>query len=75
MRGEDHIETCYPGADLSAWAGRLRAWGDGGAPDDLPVLAPAPAAKGERDVFAFLISGGKVRAPIGAMALIKRLDA
>jgi uncharacterized protein YecE (DUF72 family) len=75
MRGEDNIDTCYPGADLGAWAARLRAWSDGGAPDDLPLLAPPAAAKESRDVFAFLISGGKVRAPIGAMALIEKLGA
>lgn len=76
MRGEDHIDTCYPDADLGAWAARLHAWSDGGAPADLtPVSSrPAPAAGG-RDVFAFLISGGKVRAPIGAMALIEKLGA
>jgi uncharacterized protein YecE (DUF72 family) len=74
MRGHDEIETCYPPSDLDAWAGRLKDWSGGGAPADLiPVSpSPAPAADG-RDVFAFLISGGKVRAPIGAMALIERL--
>jgi uncharacterized protein YecE (DUF72 family) len=75
MRGEDHIDTCYPGADLGAWAARLRAWSEGAAPVDLPVLALAAPTKGGRDVFAFLISGGKVRAPIGAMALMETLGA
>ncbi len=75
MRGEDHIDTCYPSADLDAWAARLRAWSEGAAPDDLPRLTPAAPSKGGRDVFAFLISGGKVRAPTGAMALIDTLGA
>jgi uncharacterized protein YecE (DUF72 family) len=76
MRGEDDIETCYPPADLDGWAQRLRAWSEGGAPADLPLVSPtATAPRRDRDVFAFLISGGKVRAPVGAMALITRLDA
>jgi uncharacterized protein YecE (DUF72 family) len=74
MRGEDANETCYLGPDLDAWAGRLKAWAGGGAPADLtPVSTAAAARAGGSDVFAFLISGGKVRAPIGAMSLIERL--
>jgi hypothetical protein len=54
----------------------LRAWSEGGAPADLPRISSGTApARDERDVFAFFISGGKVRAPSGAMALIKRLEA
>ena len=76
MLGEDHIETCYPPADIDAWAGRLRAWSEGGAPSDLPAISQAPPpACAERDVFAYFISGGKVRAPSGAMAMIERLGA
>jgi len=76
MRGNDETETCYPPDGLDAWARRLREWNGGGAPADLPTVGPAtPPAAGGRDVFAFLISGGKVRAPLGARALIERLGA
>ncbi|MDQ2859185.1 MAG: DUF72 domain-containing protein [Pseudomonadota bacterium] len=74
MTGSDDIETGYAGADLDAWAGRLRAWADGGAPPDLPLVSPASRpARTDRDVFAFFISAGKVRAPAAARALIERL--
>ena len=74
MRGSDDIETGYGAADLDAWADRLRAWAGGGAPDDLPLLSPDhPPARTARDVFAFFISAGKVRAPAAAMSLIERL--
>jgi uncharacterized protein YecE (DUF72 family) len=70
--GDDAEPTAYGAAELDAWAGRLEAWASGGAPEDLPRLAePAPAEA--RDVFAFIIHEGKVRAPAGAMALIERL--
>jgi uncharacterized protein YecE (DUF72 family) len=74
MRGRDDIETCYPPSDLDIWARRLRDWSSGGAPADLAPVSPIPAPPAEgRDVFAFLISGGKVRAPIGAAAVLERL--
>ncbi len=76
QRGEDTIVTAYPQHDIDAWAGRLQAWATGGAPDDLPLVdaktKAAPKA-GPRDVFAYVIHEGKVRAPAGAMALIERL--
>jgi uncharacterized protein YecE (DUF72 family) len=73
--GTDDVETCYPAKDLDAWAGRLKTWADGGQPADLDRAAPAKDAEATpRDVFAFLIHEGKVRAPAGAMALIERLD-
>lgn len=71
MRGEDTIATGYPPDALDAWASRCRMWRDGGAPADLPALAPAPPPA-PRDVFAFFISGGKSRAPAAAMALMER---
>jgi uncharacterized protein YecE (DUF72 family) len=61
MRGADEIETCYPPDQLDAWADRLRA------------LEETGGATPPRDVFAFFIKAGKVRAPAGAMALAKRL--
>ncbi len=74
MKGADDIETGYASADLDAWARRLRAWAGGGAPDDLPPISPdRPPAPTARDVFAFFISAGKVRAPAAAAALIERL--
>jgi uncharacterized protein YecE (DUF72 family) len=75
MRGDDDVETCYPPAAIDAWADRLKTYAAGGAPADLRFAAPeAPAPKADRDVFAFFISEGKVRAPAGAMALIQRLS-
>ena len=63
----------YPARALALWAKRARQWGAGGAPDDLAALvAPSPAS-GKRDVFIYMISGAKARAPAAAMALIDRL--
>ncbi len=73
--GSDEIETAYPPAELDAWADRLKTWAAGGAPPDLPLVDAGHAApQTPRDVYAFIIHEGKVRAPAGAMALIERVD-
>lgn len=74
--GSDDVETAYEPAALDAWAKRLVTWAEGGRPSDLPAADPGHvAAKAPREVFAFIIHEGKVRAPAGAMALIERLKA
>ncbi len=68
--GSDDVDTAYPPKELGAWAERLKTWSEGGAPADLPYADDAhPAARTPRDVFAFIIHEGKVRAPHGAVAL------
>jgi uncharacterized protein YecE (DUF72 family) len=74
QRGKDTIAAAYPADELDAWAGRLERWAQGEAPDGLPRVAPARAAKAApQDVFCYVIHEGKVRAPAAAMALIERL--
>ncbi len=76
QQGKDTVATAYPPKEIAAWAGRLRSWAQGTCPDDLPQVEPAPKPKGTpRDVFAYVIHEGKVRAPAGAMALIEQLAA
>ncbi len=72
--GSDDIETAYAPAVLDRWAERLGAYAAGGTPDDLPRIDPASSAPKEpREVYAFFIHEGKVRAPAAAMALLDRL--
>jgi uncharacterized protein YecE (DUF72 family) len=73
QKGNDEIETCYPPKQLDAWARRLQLWAGGGEPDDLPRVDPASPQQAPRDVFAYVIHEGKVRAPAGAMELIERV--
>ena len=72
MRGRDDIETGYAPADLDAWADRFKSYSSGGTHADLPTLAP-PVEADAREVFAYFISAGKVRAPAAAVALAQRL--
>ncbi len=71
--GSDDIETAYSSADLDLWAGRLKAYAAGGLPADLTMVEATPAPPAPRDVFAFFIHEGKVRAPAAAMAMIDRV--
>lgn len=70
---QEPIPTGYAPEALDVWAEVARAWADGGAPDGLPYVDPALPPKSPRDVYVFLISGAKVRAPAAALALIERL--
>ena len=58
MRGSEDNPTCYPPEDIAAWARRFADLAAGDPP---------------REVFAFFITGGKPRAPAGAMAMIEAL--
>lgn len=73
QKGKDEIATGYPAKVLDQWARRVRAWGEGSEPDDLPRIHNKPAKKRPRDVFVYFIHEGKVRAPAAAMALIERV--
>ena len=63
----------YSANALDQWAKRAKSWAAGGTPEDLETLTPPPKKAGPREVFLYVISGGKVRNPAAAMALIERV--
>jgi len=73
MMGSDDIETAYSAEDLDAWAGRFKAYAKGQVPGDLTPVDRTGPPEGPRDVFAYVIHEGKVRAPAAAQALIERI--
>jgi uncharacterized protein YecE (DUF72 family) len=74
QKGKDTIATGYPPKELDAWAARLETFAQGGVPKDLDVVdKKTSASKMPRDVFAYVIHEGKVRAPAAAMELIERV--
>ena len=72
--GEDTVKTAYPPKALDTWAKRFKLWASGGDVEDLAHSDPKPAKKQPRDVFAYVIHEGKIRAPAGAMELIARVS-
>jgi uncharacterized protein YecE (DUF72 family) len=71
--GKDTVKTAYPPKELDEWAERFKLWAQGGEPNDLNRVDAKPAKKQPRDVFAYVIHEGKIRAPAGAMELIARV--
>src|SRR5262249_61608585 len=69
----EKVQTGYPPAALDAWAKRAQAWAKGSAPADLATIAGPARSPRKLDVFVYMISGAKVRAPAAAMALLERL--
>jgi len=73
QRTEEKNATGYSSADLDRFVKLAKFWAAGGEPADLPRYGTGKAKKNKRDVFVYMISGAKVRAPAAAMALIERL--
>jgi uncharacterized protein YecE (DUF72 family) len=64
----------YDDPALDRWADRVRTWAAGCEPADARRLGPpAPPAPGGRDVLVYFDNDTKVRAPVDAMALARRL--
>jgi len=70
---EEAVPTGYPPGELDRFAGMAKTWAAGASPEGLPYFGDAAAKKQPRDVFVYMISGAKVRAPAAAMALIERV--
>ena len=73
QRTREEEQAGYSPADLDRWAGAIRGWARGESPAGLAYVSDAKAQARPREVFAFVISGAKVRNPLAAQALIERL--
>ena len=73
QRTSEKEKTGYPRRALELWAKRARDWAAGAAAGDLATIAAPLPAQGRRDVFIYMISGAKVRAPAAAMAMLEQL--
>lgn len=65
------VKTGYAPTALKKWAAAAKSWAAGGVADDLPRFDAKAPAKKKRDVFIYMISGAKERAPAAASALIE----
>ncbi len=64
----------YTDAALERWAARIGTWAGGGEPADAKRISAKPARKvPERDVYCYFDNDVKVRAPIDAHALMRKL--
>ncbi|UTP40231.1 DUF72 domain-containing protein [Phenylobacterium sp. LH3H17] len=74
LKGSDDLPNGYPEDGLDAWAERFAAYADGQVPGDLSPIDRTGPAEGPREVFAYFIHEGKVRAPAAAQALLSRVN-
>ena len=74
ISASDDVPTGYEAKDLDLWAERFRAYAQGQVPGDFTPLDRTGPPDGPRDVYAFVIHEGKVRAPAAAMEFIRRVD-
>lgn len=74
ISADDRIETGYAPKDLDLWAGRFQAYAAGDVPDAFTPVDRDGLPEAPRDVYAFVIHEGKVRAPAAAMEFIRRVD-
>ena len=64
----------YTDAALERWAQRIRAWANGAEPADAKRMsAKPPPARRSRDVYCYFDNDVKVRAPIDAHNLMRKL--
>ena len=77
LHGSEELYTSgYDDSALDAWATRAAAWAKGGAPRDAERADKRAAIKrAARDVYVYFDNDAKVRAPVDAQALMRRVEA
>ena len=66
--------SAYDEKALDEWAGRVGAWATGGEPANAERV-DGKARRRQRDVFVYFDNDAKVRAPVDAKGLSRRVDA
>lgn len=64
----------YSAGELDRWARCVRAWADGGQPEDARLISRAALpARASRDVYCYFDNTNKLHAPDNALELMERL--
>jgi uncharacterized protein YecE (DUF72 family) len=63
----------YTDEALERWASRIAAWAAGSEPDDARRISTQPPLRRERDVYCYFDNDVKVRAPVDAHTLARKL--
>lgn len=73
QRSREAVARGYKASELKRWAEVAKGWARGESPAGLPYVAEPPAPE-PRETYVFFTSGAKVKNPLAAEALIRRLD-
>jgi uncharacterized protein YecE (DUF72 family) len=72
---EELYVSGYNDEALATWARRVVAWASGSEPEDAEkVVDSAPSPQDGRDVFVYFDNDAKVRSPVDAQSLRKRVE-
>jgi len=70
---EELYVSGYTESALDWWAQRIRTWSTGCEPGDVRRVGKAARRRKSRDVYVYFDNDAKVKAPVDARALMKRL--
>lgn len=74
LHGEAELYVSgYDADSLDFWSKRIRAWKKGRQPADALTITPERPPVIERDIFVYFDNDAKVRAPVDAQSLIRKV--
>lgn len=75
LHGDEELYVSgYDDATLNFWSDRIRLWKEGKEPKDRLTMTEEKATPKKRDVFVYFDNDAKVRAPVDAESLIKKVS-
>ncbi len=74
LHGEEEIYVSgYDDSSLDFWSKRIEAWKNGREPSDALTISDKEPLRKERDIFVYFDNDAKVRAPVDAKSLIRKV--
>ncbi|MFL5785314.1 MAG: DUF72 domain-containing protein [Bacteriovoracaceae bacterium] len=74
LHGEEQLYVSgYDDPSLEFWADRIEAWKNGRQPGDALTITDQRPPERERDIFVYFDNDAKVRAPVDAQSLIRKV--
>ncbi|MES2526211.1 MAG: DUF72 domain-containing protein [Bdellovibrionota bacterium] len=74
LHGDEELYVSgYDDPALDFWSERIAAWKNGREPEDAMTITDEKPGRKKRDIFVYFDNDAKVRAPIDAQSLIKKV--
>jgi uncharacterized protein YecE (DUF72 family) len=74
LHGDEELYVSgYDDDSLNFWSKRIELWKRGLEPQDRLTITDEPAAKMDRDIYVYFDNDAKVRAPVDAQSLIRKI--
>lgn len=74
LHGDEELYVSgYDDDALNFWSKRIALWKEGNEPQDRLTMTDDPAPRQKRDIYVYFDNDAKVRAPVDAQSLIRKL--